>query len=70
MAERRSHSSGSSGRLVEPGRPAYAAIARPGRVLPPPANDNKAPLLTRLRRLLLFALLLLVAAALLFAGSI
>jgi hypothetical protein len=58
VAERRSHSSGDSKPPSAPDRPVRALTLKPGRHLPPPANDNKAPLPTRLRRLLPFALLL------------
>jgi len=61
VAERRWHRSGGWRPPVPPDPPVRALTLRLGRHLPPPANDNKAPLPVRLRRLLPFVLLLCVA---------
>jgi hypothetical protein len=64
VSERRPDSSGGTKPPVETDPPVRAITLRLGRQLPPAANDNKAPLPVRLRRLLPLLLLLLVALAL------
>ena len=67
VAERRSHSSGNSDPPLQSERPAHTFALRSGRLPPPAANDNRAPLLTKLRRL---SWLLLLFSALLGLGAL